>query len=52
VNVIIVKWSQTYSKGITLPTSKKIITTLFANDQLIIGDSEDYLQRGVFTLTT
>jgi hypothetical protein len=51
MNEIILKWSQTYTKGITLSTSTKIRTTLFADDQLIIADSEDNLQRGLFTLT-
>ena len=43
-------WNQIYTKGIILPASAKIKTQLFADDQIIIDDSEDNLQRGVFTL--
>jgi hypothetical protein len=35
-----------YTKRITLSTSTKINTLLFADDQLIMADSEDNLQRG------
>lgn len=50
MNEIIIKWNQIYTKGITLPTSTIINTVLFADDQVITGDSEDNLRRGVFTL--
>jgi hypothetical protein len=50
LNEIIVKWNQIYTKGITLSTTTKINTLLFADDQVIIADSEDNLQRGVFKL--
>jgi len=52
VNEIILKWSETYTKGITLSTNTKIKTTLFADYQQIVADSEDSLQRGVLMLTT
>jgi hypothetical protein len=47
---ITVKWNHIYTKGITLPTTTKTITLLFADDQVITAGSEDNLQRGVFTL--
>ena len=51
MNEIIVKWNQIYTKDITLSTNeKKINTLLFADDRVIVADSEDNLQRGVFTL--
>jgi retron-type reverse transcriptase len=43
MNEIIVKWKTIYTKGITLSTSTKINTLLFADDQVIIADSEDNL---------
>jgi hypothetical protein len=43
LNEIIVKWKKIYTKGITLSTSTKINTLLFADDQVIIADSEDNL---------
>jgi len=49
-NEILVKWIQIYTKTITLSTSKKINTLLFADDQVIIVDAEDNLQSGIFTL--
>jgi hypothetical protein len=42
---VIVKWNQIYTRGITLSTGTKINTPLFADDQGIIADSEDNLQR-------
>jgi hypothetical protein len=42
--------NQIYIKGIILSTAKKISTLRFAEGQVIIADSEDSLQRGVFTL--
>jgi len=50
LNGIIVKWRQVYKKGITVSTIAKINTLLFADDRVIVADSEDNLQRGVFTL--
>jgi hypothetical protein len=45
-----VKWKQIYREDITLSTSVKIKTLLFADDQIIIADTEDNLWRGVFSL--
>jgi hypothetical protein len=51
MNEIIVKtWNQTYTKGINLSTITKIKTLRFADGKVIIADSKDNLQRGVFTL--
>jgi hypothetical protein len=47
---IIVKWKQIYTKDITFLPSKEIKNLLFADDQVTIADSEDKLQRGIFTL--
>jgi len=49
MNEIIMKWNQIYTKGITLSTSIKRNTLPFADDQVILADSGDDLQRGVFT---
>jgi hypothetical protein len=38
-----VKWNHIYREGITVSTSKKINTLLFADDQIIIADTEDSL---------
>jgi hypothetical protein len=46
---MIVKWNPINTKGITLSTGK-INTLCFADDQVIIADSDDNLQRGVLTL--
>jgi hypothetical protein len=43
MNAVTTKWKQTYTKGITLSTITKINT-------LLIADSEDNLQKSVFTL--
>jgi hypothetical protein len=51
MNEIIVKWNQIYTKGNTLSNTIKINTLLFADDQVTIADSEDTLQREVFTIT-
>jgi len=47
---IIVKCNQIYTKGTASSTDTKISILLFADDQVILTDSEDNLQRGVFTL--
>jgi hypothetical protein len=46
----VIIWNQIFISGINLPASTKIKTQLFADDQVTIDDSEDNLQRGVFTL--
>jgi hypothetical protein len=50
MNEITVKLNHIYKNGTTLSTSTKINNLHFADDQVIIADSEDNLQRGVFTL--
>jgi hypothetical protein len=50
MNEIIVKWNQIYTKGVTLSNTTKINTLLFADDEVIIADSEDNCCRRVFTL--
>jgi len=52
MNEMIVKWNQLYTKGITLSPSTKTNTLLFADDQVLVVNSGDNLQRGVFTLPT
>ena len=48
INEITLKWNQIY---ITFPSSTtKINTLLFADDQIVIADSDGNLQKGVFTL--
>jgi hypothetical protein len=42
-----IKYAQ---KGINVQNNTKLNTILFADDQVIIANSEDNLQRGVFTL--
>ena len=51
MNEIMVKWNQNYTKGITLSTNIKINTFLFADDEVTTADTEDILQREVFTIT-
>jgi hypothetical protein len=50
MNGIIVKWNQIYIKVIILSTSTKLNTPLFTDEQVIIANSEDKLQKGIFTL--
>jgi len=50
LNEIIIKWNQIYTKGITLSTNSKINSVLFGDDRVIVADSGDNLQRGVFTV--
>jgi hypothetical protein len=50
VHEIIVKCNQIYTKGIASSTSTKLNILLFADDQVIIADSEDNAQRRAFTL--
>jgi len=41
MNEVMVEWKQIFTKGITLSNSTKINTVLLADDQGILGDSED-----------
>jgi hypothetical protein len=50
MNEIIVKRNYIYTKGIALSNSTEISTLRFLDDQVVIADSEDNLQRRVFTL--
>jgi hypothetical protein len=50
INEVIKDWNQIYTKGINIQNNAKLNTILFADDQVIIANSEDNLQRGVFTL--
>jgi len=50
MNEMIVKWNQIYTKGIILAITTKINILHFAGDQVIIADTENNLQRGVFKL--
>jgi len=51
MNEIRIKWNQIYTKGITLSTKiTKINIILFADEQGIITDSVNILQRGEFTV--
>jgi len=50
-NEIIAKWNQTYTKGITFVIDRtKTNTPLYADDQDIMADSDDNLQKRIFTL--
>jgi hypothetical protein len=40
----VIKWNHIYTRGISLSTTTKINTFLFADDQVIMADSDDNLQ--------
>jgi hypothetical protein len=46
----IVKLNQIYTKRVTLSNTTKVNTLLFLDDPVVIADSEENLQIGVFTL--
>jgi len=50
VNEIILKWNKIYAKGITLSTGTNINALFFADGEVGTADSEENLQREVFTL--
>jgi hypothetical protein len=50
INEVIKDWNQIYTKGINVQNNIKLNTILFADDKVIIDNSEDNLQRGVCTL--
>ena len=50
MNEITAKWTQTDTKDTTLSTMTKIKTLHFAEDKVVIVDSDDNLQVGLFTL--
>ncbi|XP_067138864.1 uncharacterized protein [Centruroides vittatus] len=43
-------WQGEYTLGIQLPNNIKFNTMLFADDQVVFANSEDNLQKGLFTL--
>ena len=47
----VIKWNQIYTRGISLSTTTKMNTFLFADDQVIMADSDDNLQWRVFRST-
>jgi hypothetical protein len=47
MNEIIIQWNKIYNKGIRIQNNTKLDTLLYADDQIIISNSEDNLQRGV-----
>jgi hypothetical protein len=47
---MIVHWNQTYSNGSEINDDTVLSTPLFANDQVILSDSEDDLQTALYTL--
>lgn len=50
INEIILKWNQIYTSGIKITSALTLNTLLYADDQVIISNSEDNLQRGLYTL--
>jgi len=50
MNEITAKWTQTDTKGTTFSTTTKIKTLHFAEDKVIVADSDDNLQVGLVTL--
>jgi hypothetical protein len=50
MNEIIIQWNKIYNKGIRIQNNTKLNTLLYADDQIIISNSEDNLQRGVYML--
>jgi phosphate-selective porin len=50
MNEIIIQWNKVYNEGIRIQNNTKLNTLLYADDQIIISNSEDNLQRGVHML--
>lgn len=50
IDDIINSWSESNNSGLQITRNKKISTILFADDQLIISDSEDNLQISCYKL--
>jgi hypothetical protein len=50
INEVIKDWNQIYTKAINVQNNTKLNAILFVDDQVIIANSEDNLQIGVFTL--
>jgi hypothetical protein len=50
MNKVIIQWNKIYNEEIIIQNNTKLNTLLYANDQIIISNSEDNLQRGVHML--
>jgi hypothetical protein len=50
INEIIKQWNEKYTTGIKISNDTKLNTILFADDQFVIANSEDNLQRGLHAL--
>jgi hypothetical protein len=50
VNEIFKQWNEKYTTGIKISNDTKLNTILFAEDQVVIANSEDNLQRGLHAL--
>jgi hypothetical protein len=50
MNEIIIQWNKKYNEGIRIQNNTKLNILLYANNQIIISNSEDNLQRGVYML--
>jgi hypothetical protein len=50
INEIIKRWNEKYTTGIKISNDTKLNTILFADDQVVITNSEDNLQRGLRAL--
>ena len=43
------RWNQMYTSCITVTNSNKLNSLLYADDQVILGNSGEYLQRRIYT---
>jgi hypothetical protein len=50
MNEIIKQYNEKYTTGIKMSNDTKLNTILFADDQVVIANSEDNLQRGLHAL--
>jgi hypothetical protein len=50
MNEIIKQWNEKYITGIKMSNDTKLNTILFADDQVVIANSDDNLQRGLHAL--
>ena len=47
---IITKWQKEDKKGIPRSKNQQLLTLLFADDQVIISETEEYLQKAAYKL--
>ena len=47
---IITKWQKEDTKGIPLPKNQQLLMLLFADNEVIISNTEDNLQKAVYKL--